>query len=595
MHTLFSLAKHLVMTLALVLLTACGGGGSPSPSPTTYVLTYIAGAHGALSGTTSQTVKKGENGTAVTAAADTGYHFSSWSDASTSNPRIDTDIQSNLSVTANFEADAPSGTKLLSQINAGVDREVKKGTTITMAGTYEGNFSDVASYIWKEQNSVLSHSISFSYTPQSTGNHTLTLTIVDKNHNNYSDNITIHTLATGEAQANHTHHAKTAMLAYAKYNETVTLKGSYTGEADAGITYQWKEGDTPLSNQANFEYAPNSLGAHILTLTITDSQGFTDEALLTLFTVGGDTNKVVTLDTNGNTNNEIQINAALQEVADAGGGVVHLNAGTYVIERPIFFTGDNTILEGEDSENTIIQLKENVGWNILHRHNNYTAPKQETIISNTAEALHNLAMMNIQIDGNKYNQHYTYDVNGDGNISDDEHFPVPDGQGNYVAVDFQSRNGSENISNLLFSNVFIHRNNGDALALSNPTNVIVENCKSRYIGHSAVYFDNPITMLVEKNDFLITANSGVRWYDGNHIIVRDNLLQAESTKTGNSNCGVEVTSGLTPEVLDDVLIEGNIIRFTGAAGIAIDGKTPTTSRDMIIRNNIIAQCGHIGT
>ena len=485
--------------------------------------------------------------------------------------------------------------KLLSNINAGVDRKVKKGTTITMAGTYEGDFNDVASYIWKEQDSVLSRSISFSYTPQSVGDHTLTLTIVDKNHNNYSDSITIHTLATGEAQANHTHHAKTAMLAYAKYNETVTLKGSYTGKSDAGITYQWKEGDTPLSNQANFEYAPNSLGAHILTLTITDSQGYTDEAPLTLFTIGGATGKVVTLDNNGNTNNEVQINAALQEVADAGGGVVHLNAGIYIIENPIFFTGNNTILEGEGSDSTIIRLKENAGWNILNSHNNYLASEQQKIINNTAGALHNLAIMNIQVDGNKYNQQYTFDTNANGVIDSDEHYLVPDGQGNYVTVDFRARNGSANVSNILFSNFFMNRSNDDALAVTYPTNVIVEKSKARYIGHSTVYFVNPINLLVEKNDFLITANSGVRWYDGNHIVVRDNILEGESTKTGNSNFGIEVTSGQTPDILDDLLIEGNTIRFTAGAGIALDGKTPSTSKDVIIRNNIIYQCGNVGT
>ena len=474
--------------------------------------------------------------------------------------------------------------KQLSHINAGLNRKVKQGTIITMAGIYEGDFNDVESYTWKEQDRVLSRSISFSYTPQSAGEHNLTLTITDKHHNSYSDSIIVHTLVSNEAQANDTHHAETAMLAYAKLNESVTLKGSYTGKNDTSISYQWKEGETLLSGQATFNYTPHSLGKHILTLTITDSQGYTDEAPLTLFTIGGATGKVVNLDSNGNMNNEVQINAALQEVADAGGGVVHLNGGTYIIENPIIFTGDNTILEGEGSESTIIQLKENANWGILHANNSYE--EADPIISNSVGALHNLAIMNIQIDGNKYNQKYTYLG---------QQYPVPDGQGNYVAVDFSSRNGSENVSNLLFSNVFINRNNGDALAVTNPSNSIVQKCKARNIGHSTIYFYNPFNLLAEQNDFLITANSGVRWYDGNHIVVKDNLLEGESTKTGNSNFGIEVTSGQTPDVLDDVLIEGNTIRFTAGAGIALDGKTPITSKNVIIRNNIIYQCGNVGT
>src|SRR5439155_905177 len=67
-----------------------------------YTLTYTAGANGTISGTTPQTVNHGSNGTAVTAVPDTGYHFVNWSDASTANPRTDTNVTANISVTANF-------------------------------------------------------------------------------------------------------------------------------------------------------------------------------------------------------------------------------------------------------------------------------------------------------------------------------------------------------------------------------------------------------------------------------------------------------------------------------------------------------------
>ncbi len=68
----------------------------------TYTLTYTAGANGTISGTTPQTVNHGANGTAVTAVPNTGYHFVSWSDGSTSNPRTDTNVTGDISVTANF-------------------------------------------------------------------------------------------------------------------------------------------------------------------------------------------------------------------------------------------------------------------------------------------------------------------------------------------------------------------------------------------------------------------------------------------------------------------------------------------------------------
>ena len=87
-------------------------GGNPIDIPasispivitgSTHALTYTAGANGTLSGTASQTVNDGSSGTQVTAVPNAGYHFVNWSDGSTQNPRTDTNVISNKSVTANF-------------------------------------------------------------------------------------------------------------------------------------------------------------------------------------------------------------------------------------------------------------------------------------------------------------------------------------------------------------------------------------------------------------------------------------------------------------------------------------------------------------
>ena len=68
----------------------------------TYTLTYTAGANGSISGTSPQTVNFGADGSPVTAVPNSGYHFVNWSDASTSNPRTDTNVMADISVTANF-------------------------------------------------------------------------------------------------------------------------------------------------------------------------------------------------------------------------------------------------------------------------------------------------------------------------------------------------------------------------------------------------------------------------------------------------------------------------------------------------------------
>jgi uncharacterized repeat protein (TIGR02543 family)/uncharacterized repeat protein (TIGR01451 family) len=70
--------------------------------PNQYTLTYTAGAHGSISGTTPQTVNHGGNGGGVTAVPASGYRFVSWSDGVTNATRTDLDVRSDLTVTANF-------------------------------------------------------------------------------------------------------------------------------------------------------------------------------------------------------------------------------------------------------------------------------------------------------------------------------------------------------------------------------------------------------------------------------------------------------------------------------------------------------------
>ncbi|HPS31201.1 MAG TPA: MBG domain-containing protein, partial [bacterium] len=73
-----------------------------------YALSYSAGADGSLTGNTSQEVEEGADGSAVTAVADEGYHFTEWSDGVTDNPRTDLNVMSDITVTATFEED-PKG------------------------------------------------------------------------------------------------------------------------------------------------------------------------------------------------------------------------------------------------------------------------------------------------------------------------------------------------------------------------------------------------------------------------------------------------------------------------------------------------------
>ena len=87
--------------------TGAGGKNAPyiAQGIFTYTLNYASGPNGSLVGAASQSLDAGSDGSAVTAVPDVHYHFVSWSDASTTNPRTDTNVTSDISVTSTFAID----------------------------------------------------------------------------------------------------------------------------------------------------------------------------------------------------------------------------------------------------------------------------------------------------------------------------------------------------------------------------------------------------------------------------------------------------------------------------------------------------------
>ena len=77
-----------------------------------YTLTYTAGPNCTINGTSPQTVPKGGSGTPVSVIADSGYTFSQWSDSSIENPRTDTNVQGNITVTASCMLTPPEPMKI---------------------------------------------------------------------------------------------------------------------------------------------------------------------------------------------------------------------------------------------------------------------------------------------------------------------------------------------------------------------------------------------------------------------------------------------------------------------------------------------------
>ena len=294
---------------------------------------------------------------------------------------------------------------------------------------------------------------------------------------------------------------------------------------------------------------------------------------------------------------QVQINQAMEYVK-ASGGIVNLSEGTFVIDGNIYFSGDNTTLEGAGMNQTIIKLVDSAGWDYYAKNSSdeWELIRGGAMIENKAEAMNHLTIKDLKIDGNKYNQ-WLYDPQTGDTIRDKRNGShVFDGQGHYGTANFVARDGSyAPLTNLLFSNVYIYESTDDGFAVYNCKDVVVENCKGVRGGHSFVYINNPIGLTIKNCDIMVTANSGIRWYDGNHILVRNNHIYGEPSKTGNSNFCIEVTSGWTGTVCDDMIFENNRFKFTAGAAIALDAKTQKEAKNTIIRNNIILQCGNTGT
>jgi uncharacterized repeat protein (TIGR01451 family) len=85
------------------------GGEESFTTVAVHTVTFVAGAHGSLTGDLSQTVGYGSDCTAVTAVPDVGYHFTGWTGdyIGGENPLTITNVTADMTVGANFAALPP--------------------------------------------------------------------------------------------------------------------------------------------------------------------------------------------------------------------------------------------------------------------------------------------------------------------------------------------------------------------------------------------------------------------------------------------------------------------------------------------------------
>ncbi len=128
----------------------------------------------------------------------------------------------------------------------------------------------IASYQWKEGETVLSTAASFTKSDFTVGAHTVTLTVTDNDGATHADSVVITIINASPV-------AKAGSDVITNISEAVALNASTSTDVDGTIvSYEWKEGEAVLSTAASFNYSQSTVGTHTITLTVTDNGGATN-------------------------------------------------------------------------------------------------------------------------------------------------------------------------------------------------------------------------------------------------------------------------------------------------------------------------------
>lgn len=152
------------------------------------------------------------------------------------------------------------------------DNDATGSESITIVGSASDPDGTVDSYEWSDGTNILGTSPALT-TNLSVGVHTLTLTATDNEGATGSDSVVITVVANQGPTAN-AGQDLSVVDSDNSGSEVVTVNGSGTDSDGSILSYEWKEGTTPLGNTATV--TPDlSVGTHTLTLTVMDNGGAT--------------------------------------------------------------------------------------------------------------------------------------------------------------------------------------------------------------------------------------------------------------------------------------------------------------------------------
>lgn len=142
--------------------------------------------------------------------------------------------------------------------------------SILITASVSDNDGRVVSYEWKNEEEIISDTVTFHYAPQTVGINRLTLTVTDDDGAITIENITIDVI---DISPNIPPKVNAGFSQNIEINNSIEIIGEAI-DNDGNITsYKWEKGDVTLANTKTFTYLPVVIGTHTLVLTVIDNDG----------------------------------------------------------------------------------------------------------------------------------------------------------------------------------------------------------------------------------------------------------------------------------------------------------------------------------
>jgi hypothetical protein len=232
-------------------------------------------------------------------------------------------------------------------------------------------------------------------------------------------------------------------------------------------------------------------------------------------------------------NDQVEINAAIEQTSVYGGGIVLLPARTYWLSAPIVMRS-NVCLWGE--KGTIIKLINHADWDTF----------VPLISGNNCE--------NIEVSG------FEMDTNSDNNqdVASKTDNGKAWGNGFYNAIHFK------NCINVEVHDMVLHDGLGDGLRAVYCTNVYFYDNTAYKLGHDVLFVIDSENIEACDNRITTRTNSALRFWNSAHLRFHDNTMDAQLDSVGG---GPLIQGEDSRGVVSDVEICNNIMINSWWSGI----------------------------